>query len=119
MAISGQPGRGASSGTAMAAMETLVADLGGGGYGAAWTGLSYQERQAGNQAPLFALSALVVFLSLAALYESWSILFSVMLAVPVGFWAPSSPALALGQANDVYFKVGILTTIGLARKTPS
>ncbi|MBP8930286.1 MAG: efflux RND transporter permease subunit [Paracoccus sp.] len=117
VSISGQPGPDASSGVAMAAMEELVAELPGGGYGTAWTGLSYQERQAGNQAPwLFALSALVVFLSLAALYESWSIPFSVMLAVPVGVLGAIVAALTFGQANDVYFKVGILTTIGLASK---
>ncbi|WP_347265681.1 efflux RND transporter permease subunit [Paracoccus sp. (in: a-proteobacteria)] len=114
--ITGQPADGISSGTAMDAIEELVAQLPG-GYGLAWTGLSYQERQSGSQAPwLFALSALVVFLSLAALYESWSIPFSVMLAVPVGVLGAVVAALALGQANDVYFKVGILTTIGLAAK---
>ncbi len=116
VSIGGQPGPGASSGIAMAAMEEHVAGLPG-GYGTTWTGLSYQERQAGNQAPyLFALSALVVFLSLAALYESWSIPFSVMLAVPVGVLGAIIAALTFGQANDVYFKVGILTTIGLASK---
>ena len=114
--IEGEPGPGSSSGGAMDAMEELVAALPG-GYGLAWTELSYQERQAGNQAPfLFALSALVVFLSLAALYESWSIPFSVMLAVPVGVLGAVVAALAFGQSNDVYFKVGILTTIGLAAK---
>ncbi|ABL70806.1 MULTISPECIES: efflux RND transporter permease subunit [Paracoccus] len=114
--ITGQQSDSASSGVAMAAMEELVAQLPG-GYGTAWTGLSYQERQSGNQAPwLFALSALVVFLSLAALYESWSIPFSVMLAVPVGVLGAVVAALTFGQANDVYFKVGILTTIGLAAK---
>ena len=114
--ITGQEAEGYSSGIAMAAMEELVADLPG-GYGTAWTGLSYQERQSGNQAPyLFALSALVVFLSLAALYESWSIPFSVMLSVPVGLLGAVIAALTFGQANDVYFKVGILTTIGLAAK---
>ncbi|MDS9466689.1 efflux RND transporter permease subunit [Paracoccus sp. MBLB3053] len=116
ISVEGQPAPGVSSGSAMDAMEELVADLPG-GYGLAWTDLSYQERQAGNQAPfLFALSALVVFLSLAALYESWSIPFSVMLAVPVGVFGAVVAALSLGQANDVYFKVGILTTIGLAAK---
>ncbi|WP_418024356.1 efflux RND transporter permease subunit [Paracoccus sp. TD-10] len=114
--ITGQQSDSASSGEAMAAMEELVAQLPG-GYGTAWTGLSYQERQSGNQAPwLFALSALVVFLSLAALYESWSVPFSVMLAVPVGVLGAVVAALTFGQANDVYFKVGILTTIGLAAK---
>ncbi len=114
--LDGEPAPGASSGQAMAAMEALVADLPG-GYGTAWTGLSYQERQAGNQMPyLFAISALVVFLSLAALYESWAVPFSVILAVPVGVLGAIVAALALGQANDVYFKVGLLTTIGLASK---
>ncbi|TWI33250.1 efflux RND transporter permease subunit [Paracoccus sulfuroxidans] len=114
--ITGQEAEGYSSGVAMSAMEELVADLPG-GYGTAWTGLSFQERQSGNQAPyLFALSALVVFLSLAALYESWSIPFSVMLSVPVGILGAVIAALTFGQANDVYFKVGILTTIGLAAK---
>jgi multidrug efflux pump len=114
--IEGEPGPGYSSGSAMDAMEELVSALPG-NFGLAWTELSYQERQAGNQAPwLFALSALVVFLSLAALYESWSIPFSVMLAVPVGVLGAVVAALAFGQANDVYFKVGILTTIGLAAK---
>ncbi|WP_323716310.1 efflux RND transporter permease subunit [Paracoccus aminovorans] len=114
--IEGEPGPGSSSGSAMDAMEELVAALPG-NYGMAWTELSYQERQAGNQAPwLFALSALVVFLSLAALYESWSIPFSVMLAVPVGVLGAVVAALAFDQSNDVYFKVGILTTIGLAAK---
>lgn len=114
--FSGEPAPGSSSGTAMDAMEELVTNLPG-GYGVAWTELSYQERQAGNQAPLlFALSALVVFLSLAALYESWSIPFSVMLAVPVGVLGAIIASLTFGQSNDVYFKVGILTTIGLAAK---
>ena len=94
----------------------MVADLPG-GYGMAWTELSYQERQAGNQAPwLFGLSALVVFLALAALYESWAIPFAVMLAVPVGVLGAVVAALTFGQSNDVYFKVGILTTIGLAAR---
>ncbi|MTH65321.1 efflux RND transporter permease subunit [Paracoccus shanxieyensis] len=112
----GEPAPGQSSGQAMDAMEEMVANLPG-GYQIAWTELSYQERQAGNQAPLlFALSALVVFLSLAALYESWSIPFSVMLAVPVGVLGAVIASLTFGQSNDVYFKVGILTTIGLAAK---
>ncbi|MBR9762402.1 MAG: efflux RND transporter permease subunit [Rhodobacteraceae bacterium] len=116
ISISGAPGDNVSSGVAMAAMEELTAQVPG-GYGVAWTGLSYQERQSGNQAPyLYALSVLVVFLSLAALYESWSIPFSVMLAVPVGVLGALVAAWATGGSNDVYFKVGILTTIGLAAK---
>lgn len=114
--ISGSEGLGASSGDAMTRMETLVSDLRG-GYGAAWTGLSYQERQSGSQAPyLYALSVLVVFLCLAALYESWSIPVSVMLAVPIGVLGALLATWLFGQQNDVYFKVGLLTTIGLAAK---
>ncbi|MBY6151618.1 efflux RND transporter permease subunit [Vannielia litorea] len=116
ISISGQPGSGVSSGEAMDAIAELAEGLEG-GYGVAWTGLSYQEQQSGSQAPwLYALSALVVFLSLAALYESWSIPFAVMLAVPVGLAGALAFALIFGQTNDVYFKVGILTTIGLAAK---
>ncbi|OIQ24335.1 MAG: multidrug efflux RND transporter permease [Alphaproteobacteria bacterium MedPE-SWcel] len=114
--ISGSPGAGYSSGTAMTEMESLVAELDG-GYAAAWTGLSYQERQSGDQAPiLYAVSALVVFLALAALYESWSIPLAVMLAVPVGILGALFAAWVFGQSNDVYFKVGMLTTIGLAAR---
>ena len=88
-----------------------------GGYGADWTGLSYQERLSGSQATLlYAISMLVVFLCLAALYESWSIPFSVILAVPVGVFGALLAAKLFGQSNDVYFKVGLLTTIGLAAK---
>ena len=97
-------------------MEQLAAELPG-GWGVSWTELSYQERQSGNQAPyLYALSVLVVFLCLAALYESWSIPFSVMLAVPLGVFGALAAAWIFGQANDVYFKVGLLATIGLAAK---
>ncbi len=89
--LSGAAVPGLSSGEAMDVMEQMVADMDG-GYGTAWTGLSFQERLSGNQAPLlFALSALVVFLSLAALYESWSVPLAVMLTVPVGIlgaWRP-------------------------------
>ncbi|MFT3973578.1 MAG: efflux RND transporter permease subunit [Amaricoccus sp.] len=114
--VSGQPGPGASSGEAMAAMEELASRIPG-GYSVAWTGISYQEQQSGNQAPyLYALSVLVVFLCLAALYESWTVPLSVMLAVPVGVLGALAAAYFLGQSNDVYFKVGILTTIGLAAK---
>ncbi|WP_136685453.1 efflux RND transporter permease subunit [Falsirhodobacter xinxiangensis] len=116
LALEGAPGAGVSSGQAMDAMEELAADLPG-GYGVAWTGLSYQERLSGSQAPfLYAVSVLVVFLCLAALYESWSIPLSVMLAVPVGILGALAAALLTGQSNDVYFKVGLLTTIGLAAK---
>ncbi|ARE42357.1 RND efflux system, inner membrane transporter CmeB (plasmid) [Rhodovulum sp. P5] len=116
MEISGAAAQGVSSGIGMEVMEDLVADLDG-GYGAAWTGLSYQERLSGNQEPLlYALSMLVVFLALAALYESWTVPFAVMLAVPVGVLGALLATWALGQSNDVYFKVGLLTTIGLAAR---
>ncbi|MFC0200792.1 efflux RND transporter permease subunit [Paracoccus rhizosphaerae] len=114
--LSGSAAAGLSSGDGMTAMEQMVADLDG-NYGTAWTGLSYQERLSGNQAPLlFALSALVVFLSLAALYESWSVPLAVMLTVPIGILGALAAALYFGQSNDVYFKVGLLTTIGLAAR---
>ncbi|WP_323718635.1 efflux RND transporter permease subunit [Paracoccus aminovorans] len=114
--ITGAAAQGVSSGTAMEVMEELVAGMDG-GYGTAWTGLSYQERLSGNQAPmLFALSALVVFLALAALYESWSVPLSVMMTVPIGIVGAMAAALVFGQSNDVYFKVGMLTTIGLAAR---
>ena len=97
-------------------MEQLVADLGP-GWTADWSGLSYQERLSGSQAPLlYALSVLVVFLCLAALYESWSVPFSVILAVPIGVFGALVAASASGLSNDIYFKVGLLTTIGLAAK---
>ncbi len=116
MEISGAAAQVISSGTAMEVMEELVAGMDG-GYGTAWTGLSYQERLSGNQAPmLFALSALVVFLALAALYESWSVPLSVMMTVPIGIVGAMAAALVFGQSNDVYFKVGLLTTIGLAAR---
>ena len=116
ISMNGAAQPGASSGDAMDRMEALVADLDG-GYSAAWSGLSYQERLAGSQeAMLYAVSMLVVFLCLAALYESWSIPLSVILAVPVGVLGALVAAWAFGQSNDVYFKVGLLTTIGLTAK---
>lgn len=114
--ISGAAAAGLSSSEGMDAMEELVGGLEG-NFGVAWTGLSYQERLSGNQAPLlFALSALVVFLALAALYESWSVPLAVMLTVPIGILGALAAAFWLGQSNDVYFKVGLLTTIGLAAR---
>ncbi|WP_411033980.1 efflux RND transporter permease subunit [Shinella sp. BYT-45] len=116
ISMNGAAQAGASSGDAMDRMEALVADLDG-GYSAAWSGLSYQERLAGSQeAMLYAVSLLVVFLCLAALYESWSIPLSVILAVPVGVLGALVAAWIFGQSNDVYFKVGLLTTIGLTAK---
>ena len=116
IAISGTTAAGASSGAAMDEMEKLVGQLDG-GYTAAWSGQSYQERLSGSQAlTLYGISILVVFLCLAALYESWSIPFSVILSVPIGVAGALLAAHLFGQSNDVYFKVGLLTTIGLAAK---
>jgi multidrug efflux pump len=114
--LDGASAPGVSSGDAMNEMQALTNQLGG-GYTVAWQGISYQERLSGSQAPmLYAISVLVVFLCLAALYESWSIPFSVIMAVPVGVLGALTAATIFGQANDVYFKVGLLTTIGLAAK---
>jgi multidrug efflux pump len=114
--IQGSPQAGVSSGVAMAEMERLVAKLPR-GIGYSWTGLSYQERMAGTQAPLlYALSVLVVLLCLAALYESWSIPFSVILVVPLGVLGAVLATTLRGLSNDVYFQVGLLATVGLATK---
>ena len=114
--IQGQAAPGRSSGEAMAAMERLAAQLPP-GFGIAWTGLSYEERLSGAQAPLlYGLSILVVFLCLAALYESWSIPFAVLLVVPLGVLGALLAATGRGLSNDVYFQVGLLTTIGLSAK---
>ncbi|EON0036817.1 efflux RND transporter permease subunit [Escherichia coli] len=101
---------------AMALMENLASKLPA-GIGYDWTGMSYQERLSGNQAPaLVAISFVVVFLCLAALYESWSIPVSVMLVVPLGIVGVLLAATLFNQKNDVYFMVGLLTTIGLSAK---
>lgn len=114
--ILGQGAPGVSSGDAMLAAEEIAAKLPA-GIGYQWTGMSLQERESGNQAPmLYALSILIVFLCLAALYESWSVPFSVMLVVPLGVIGAVLFAMARGLSNDVYFQVGLLTTIGLAAK---
>ncbi|WP_413164602.1 efflux RND transporter permease subunit [Aeromonas salmonicida] len=116
MEIVGEAAPGKSTGDAMAAIEQMVKQLPE-GIGIEWTGLSLQERQAGSQAPaLYAISLLVVFLCLAALYESWSIPFSVMLVVPLGVLGAILAATMRGLENDVYFQVGLLTTIGLSAK---
>jgi len=116
MEIVGEAAPGKSTGDAMAAIEEIVKQLPD-GIGIEWTGLSFQERQAGSQAPaLYAISLLVVFLSLAALYESWSVPFSVMLVVPLGVLGAILAATMRGLENDVYFQVGLLTTIGLSAK---
>src|SRR5690606_38380732 len=114
--ILGQGAPGVSSGDAMLAVEEIMTQLPP-GVGFQWTGMSLQERESGNQAPLlYALSILVVFLCLAALYESWSVPFSVMLVVPLGVIGAVLFAMIRGLSNDVYFQVGLLTTIGLASK---
>ncbi|SDT32867.1 hydrophobic/amphiphilic exporter-1, HAE1 family/multidrug efflux pump [Pseudomonas asplenii] len=112
----GSPAPGVSSGDAMAAVEEIMAKLPE-GIGYAWTGQSYQERLAGNQAPLlYAISILFVFLCLAALYESWTVPFAVMLVVPLGILGALLLTGLRGLSNDVYFQVGLLTTVGLAAK---
>ena len=116
MEILGQATPGKSTGEAMNLMEELAGKLPA-GIGYDWTGMSYQERLSGNQAPaLYAISLIVVFLWLAALYESWSIPFSVMLVVPLGVVGAPLAATFRGLTNDVYFQVGLLTTIGLSAK---
>lgn len=114
--IVGEAAPGVSTGTAMNVMEDLVQKLPA-GFGLEWTGMSYQERLSGSQAPaLYAISLLVVFLCLAALYESWSIPFSVMLVVPLGVIGAVAATWMRGLENDVYFQVGLLTIIGLSAK---
>jgi multidrug efflux pump len=114
--IMGAPAPGHSSGEAMSIMEDIMKKLPP-GIGHAWTGLSYEERAAGAQAPaLYAISIIVVFLCLAALYESWSIPFSVILVVPLGVLGAVAAVYFRGLSDDVYFQVGLLTTIGLAAK---
>ena len=116
MEILGQAAPGKSSGDAMNLMESLASKLPA-GIGYDWTGMSYQERLSGNQAPaLYAISLIVVFLCLAALYESWSIPFAVMLVVPLGVIGALIFTTLRGLSNDVYFVVGLLTTIGLSAK---
>jgi multidrug efflux pump len=114
--IQGQAAQGYSTGDAIATMERLAAQLPS-GIGYEWTGLSLQEKLSGAQAPLlYGLSILVVFLSLAALYESWFIPVAVILVVPLGVVGALTAAFIFGMSNDVYFQVGLLTTIGLSAK---
>ncbi len=114
--IVGEAATGVSTGTAMDIMENLVRQLPG-SFGLEWTAMSYQERLSGAQAPaLYAISLLVVFLCLAALYESWSVPFSVMLVVPLGVIGALLATWMRGLENDVYFQVGLLTVIGLSAK---
>ncbi len=112
----GNPPPGKSTGEAIAAMETAAAKLPK-GISYEWTGLSYEEKRSGSQAPaLYVISLTVVFLCLAALYESWSIPFAVMLVVPLGIIGTISATLFRGLGNDVFFQVGLLTTVGLSAK---
>ena len=124
MEIQGAAVPGVSSGQAMNEMERIAKEVLPPGFGISWTGVSYQERLAGAQGPmLYFVSLLVVFLSLAALYESWSIPFAVMLVVPLGIIGAIASAIltqyipfVTSLTNDVYFQVGLLTTVGLASK---
>jgi len=116
MKISGGAAPGRSTGEAMAAMEAVVKQLPA-GFGFEWSGTSFEERQSGTQAPfLFAVSLIVVFLCLAALYESWSIPFAVMLVVPLGVFGSVLAVTLRGLPDDVYFKVGLIAIIGLSAK---
>jgi multidrug efflux pump len=116
MKISGSAAPGRSTGEAMAAMEEVAAQLPP-GFGFEWSGTSYEERLSGAQAPfLYALSLIVVFLALAALYESWSIPFAVILVVPLGILGAVLAVTLRGLPNDVFFKVGLIATIGLSSK---
>ncbi|MHA6718730.1 efflux RND transporter permease subunit [Sphingomonas sp. RS6] len=111
----GQPAPGHSTGEAMDRMEALAAQIPG--TSVAWAGLSYQERLSSGQAPfLYAVSLLVVFLCLAALYESWSIPVAVLLVIPLGLVGAVFAVTLRGLQNDVYLQIGLLTTMGLAAK---
>ena len=114
--ILGMPAPGQSTGTAMAVMESLAKTLPH-GIDFDWTALSYEEKKAGSEAgALYAISLAVVFLCLAALYESWSIPFAVMLVVPIGIFGAILATHLRGLSNDVFFQVGLLTTVGLSAK---
>jgi HAE1 family hydrophobic/amphiphilic exporter-1 len=116
MSIWGEPAPGRSSGEAMKVMEELVSKLPQ-GIGFEWTGLSYQERTASSQAPLlYAFSILVIFLCVAALYESWPIPLANMLMLPLGVFGATLATWSRGLHNDVYFQIGFLTTLGLTTK---
>jgi HAE1 family hydrophobic/amphiphilic exporter-1 len=114
--IQGEPAPGKSSGEAMRAMEEIVSKLPQ-GIGYDWTGLSYQENMTSSQGPLlYAFSIIVIFLCLAALYESWSIPISIMLVLPLGIFGAALATWGRGMYNDVYFQIGFLTTLGLTTK---
>ncbi|AZG34654.1 efflux RND transporter permease subunit [Shewanella psychromarinicola] len=112
----GEAASGYSTGDAMAEVDRIAAELSS-DVQVSWTGMSYQEREAGNQAPiLYGISILMVFLCLAALYESWSIPIAIILVVPLGILGALAAIMVRGLENDVYFQVGVLTTIGLTAK---
>jgi multidrug efflux pump len=114
--IQGQPAAGVSSGDAMTEIEAIIAGLPA-GFGIEWTGLSYQERQAGTQTPLlYSLSILMVFLCLAALYESWSIPTSALIVAPLGILGVALAATLRDLDRDIYFQVAMLATMGLSSK---
>ncbi len=114
--VQGSPAPGVSSGVAMAEVEKMVAQLPP-GIGFEWTGLSVEERESGSQTPaLYSISILIVFLCLAALYESWSVPFSVLLVVPLGVIGTVLATWGFHLSNDVYFQVGLLTVVGLSAK---
>lgn len=116
MKVAGSPAPGHSTGEAMQTMEELAKKLPP-GFGFEWSGTSFEEKLSGSQAPfLFVLSLLVVFLALAALYESWSIPFAVLLVVPLGIFGATLAVTMRGLPNDVYFKVGLIAIIGLSSK---
>ena len=115
--IQGASANGVSSGQAMDEMERLTEEVGQGKLSYAWSGLSYQEKlSSGQSSTLYAISILVVFLALAALYESWSVPFSVIMVIPLGLIGAAIASTMRGLENDIYFQVALLTTIGLASK---
>ncbi len=115
--IQGSPAAGVSSGEAMDRVEEIFHEVFPVGYQISWNGVSYQERESGSQGPaLYAISLLVVFLCLAALYESWSVPIAVLMVVPCGVVGAFGLTYALGMTNDIYFQVGLLTTVGLVSK---
>lgn len=115
--LQGQPAAGVSSGKAMTEMERLMKDNLSEGIGHEWTGISFEERASGSSTgPLYALATVVILLCLAALYESWAIPISVLLVLPLGVLGAILATLGRGLANDVYFQVGLLTTVGLSVK---
>lgn len=114
--IQGSTAEGVSTGDAMVEIEKMLEQLPP-GFDIEWSGLSYEERLAGSQAPmLYGMSILVIFLCLAALYESWSVPFSILLIIPLGVFGAVASTLLNGLSNDIYFQVALLTTIGLASK---